>query len=188
MVINIYENRIMAPAKCGSRFLDSIWDTKERLMPNELLTKLPKVDYIVIRNPYEHLVTALHTDLLHIWNGQWPGQKEQDTINGYCTDMGGSHYWINLYKTLYEYWEATGKTAKIVLLHELSNLIDGMGFESSYDEDSYNWKGYFEIDKSKNEIMQYVIDKYPTEHTMMMNAILEEQTYYHKFIDTLIKL
>ena len=176
----------MSPAKCGSRFLDSIWDTKQRFIPQQLLTELPKTDYIVIRNPYEHLVTALHTDLLHIWNGQWEGQTEESIINGYSTDEGGSHYWLKLYKTLYEYWEATNKTAKIILLHQLNDFIDKKGIEYSYEEDSYNWKGYFEIYKSKGEVMEYVIKKYPTEYGIMMKGILEEQQYYHNFLDTLV--
>ena len=177
----------MSPAKCGSRFLDSIWDNKKRLLPQELLKELPKVDYIVIRNPYEHLISALHTDLLHVWNKQWEGQTEKDIIRGYSTEEGGSHYWMYLYKTIYEYWEVTNKSAKIIPLHQLNNLIDDMGIEYSYEEDSYNWQGYFEIYKSKSDVIKYVIDTYPKEYELMMNGALLEQQYYHKFIDELIK-
>ena len=186
-MINLYENHIMSSAKCGSRFLDSILDKKERLLPQELLTNLPKVDYIVIRNPYEHLISALHTDLLHVWNKEWEGQTEEDIIRGYSTEEGGSHYWMYLYKTIYEYWEATNKSAKIILLHQLNILIDEMGIEYTFEEEAYNWDGYFEIYKSKGEIIKYVIDTYPNEYKLMMGGVLMEQQYYHKFIDELIK-
>lgn len=177
----------MCPAKCGSRFLDSIWDTKQRFLPQQLLTELPKTDYIVIRNPYEHLVSALHTDLLHVWNKEWVNETEEDVVRWYSTDEGGSHYWIKLYKTLYEYWEATNKTSKIILLHQLSNIIDKENINHPYNESEYQFKE-FDNWKSKSEVMEYIIKKYPIEHGMMMKGVLEEQQYYHNFLDTLIGL
>lgn len=176
----------MSPAKCGSRFLDSIWDNKERLIPQDLLKELPKVDYIVIRNPYEHLISALHTDLLHVWNKEWEDATEKDVIRWYSTEEGGSHYWMYLYKTIYEYWESTNKSAKIIPLHQLSNLVDKLNIPYSYNESEYEWLE-FDIWKSKSDVIKYVIDTYPKEYELMMNGALLEQQYYHKFIDELIK-
>lgn len=186
IIINLYENHIMCPAKCGSRFLDSIWDTKQRYLPYELLTELPKTDYIVIRNPYEHLISALHTDLLHVWNKEWVNATENDVVRWYSTDEGGSHYWTKLYKTLYEYWEATNKNAKIILLHQLSSFIDKKGIIKTFNEVEYQFNE-FDIWKSKDDIIMYLIDNYPNEYHEMMKSVLEEQKYYHMFLDHIIE-
>lgn len=180
MIISIYENHIMSPSKCGSRFLGSIWENKETFNYVELLHKLPKVDYIVVRNPYEHFCSALQTDLLHIMNGEW-NDTEIEIIDRYVSGVG-PHYSFDLYKTIYEYWIETGKTATILPLHNLTEYVDTLGIPYNYNENDYDWKSIFDIWKSKYEIKNYVADKYPNEDTIMMNKLISEQSYFHKLL------
>lgn len=180
IVLNVYDDFIMCSGKCGSRYLDVIWENKIRIPASELHKETLTTEYIVVREPHGHLTTALHTDLLHIWNGGWPGTTEQDIIDN-LMHAGGGHYSLNLYRWIYEYWENTNRHAKIIDLSELTSLIEQKGYPSFYNESEYNWN-YFDIWKTKEEVEEYVSKTYPNEYQTMMDRLVIEKEYYNKLL------
>ena len=180
IVLNVYDDFIMCSGKCGSRYLDVIWENKIRIDATELHKQTFTTEYIVVREPHGHLITALHTDLLHIWNGGWPGTTEQNIIDN-LVSAGGGHYSLNLYKWIYEYWENTNRHAKIIDLSELTSLIEQKGYPSFYNKSEYDWN-YFDIWKTKEEIEEYVRITYPNEYQIMMERLESEKEYYNKLL------
>jgi hypothetical protein len=180
--INIYNNSILASAKCGSRFLDSIWDDKISFFTNELSTyNNLSVQFIIVRNPYEHLKAALHTDFIHVLNNEWENVTEQDIISNYSSS-NGYHYQTNLYQLIHEFWVNNNKTAKIIELKDLTQFVDSYNIEYNYDEKDYNWKPLFNIWKTKEEIIEYVKEKYPTEYSIIIDKTEQDMQYYLKLL------
>ncbi len=99
IILNVYGDFIMCSGKCGSRYLNSIFQNDLTIGAIELPKQTLKTEYIVVREPYGHLITALHTDLLHIWNDYWPGMTEQEIIKNLSTN-GSGHYSLNLYRCI----------------------------------------------------------------------------------------
>lgn len=179
--INIYNNSILASAKCGSRFLDSIWEDKYCFFSDELINhiNLP-IQIIIVRPPLEHLKSALHTDLLLIWDEKRDKSEEQKLLNLYTLNRGGVHYELDFYKELYEFWCLKDKKPKILNLSDLTNLVDEFGVEYNYNENDYNWKPLFEVWKTKEEILYYVEKNYPNQYNILMDNIKSETEYYLK--------
>ena len=71
MHIKVYESSIMAPVKCGTRYLThnnlkethsiSVFDLGKRF-------QIKGLKWMIVRNPIEGFISALHTDILHIVN------------------------------------------------------------------------------------------------------------------------
>ena len=65
MKLKIYQNSIVAPLKCGTRFLDSIWKPLV-IHENDLYSYSlnNKINYIVLRPPLEHFKAAIQTETI----------------------------------------------------------------------------------------------------------------------------
>ena len=180
IVLNVYDNFIMCSSKCGSRYLDVIWKDKIRIPANQLPNETLTTEYIVVREPHGHLITALHTDLLHVWNDGWPGTTDQNVIDN-LVSAGGGHYSLNLYKWIYEYWENTNRHAKIIDLSELTSLMEQNGHSLEYEKTDYDWN-YFDIWKTRGEIEEYVSQTFPKEYQIMMERLESEKEYYNMLL------
>jgi hypothetical protein len=67
MKLKIYENSIIAPLKCGTRFLDSIWKPLPINETNLYLHCSSEIKkYIVLRPPLEHFKSAIQTETIGI--------------------------------------------------------------------------------------------------------------------------
>jgi hypothetical protein len=145
--IYTYESRhlqIIAPPKCGTRYLTSTDYTNRELSHiNELVNILnPEYKiYFVTRDPLEHLHSGLFTETL-----TFVGEYGESGWEKVLTDK--LHHWSpTLYKTLFENW----KLRKTLLwdfifvdLSELTNLITEFGLTKSYDKTEYNFENDFE--------------------------------------------
>lgn len=181
--ISVYNKEIVVPAKCGSRFLDTIWEDKIDLSIGQLLESDFQIKKIIVRHPYEHLLSGLHTDILHIWNKEWENVNEIDVITNYHQINNGSHYQLDLYQTLYEYWVKHNKEAEIIKLENLTGILKDVDVLYNYDENDYNWKPIFEVWKTKEEIMEYVKKTYPETYNFLIKHIKEEINSYNKMIN-----
>ena len=180
IILNVYGDFIMCSGKCGSRYLNSIFQNDLTIGAIELPKQTLKTEYIVVREPYGHLITALHTDLLHIWNDYWPGMTEQEIIKNISTN-GSGHYSLNLYRWIYEYWKNTDRFAKIIDLSELTSLVKEKGYDVPYNKNEYDWN-YFDVWKTKEEVEEYVSKTYPNEYQIMMERLESEKEYYKKLL------
>jgi len=161
MTLNVYDYKILSPAKCGSRYLDRLYDTEncpngKGIMPKgsklggdkiyqiKKAINSPKMDngidwekieWIIIRPPLELTISAIHTDLVMNWNGGHEHNVDEETlIRLFCKNETG-HYHNELYRTLCFMWMKTGKRIKFVHLNDLSNFCeDVLGEKTTKDK------------------------------------------------------
>ena len=68
MKLQIYNSSILVHYKCGTRFLDKQFNiteesNKNRFSLDELSQNQNSIKYIVIRDPLDHLISAIYTEL-----------------------------------------------------------------------------------------------------------------------------
>jgi hypothetical protein len=107
MTINVYDYKIISPAKCGSRYLDIIYDTIDcpngkgiipkgakiggnstyqikKVVNSSYSDKLfdvidwNKIQWVVIRPPLELTISAIHTDFMMCWNKKYASEDHLD--------------------------------------------------------------------------------------------------------------
>jgi hypothetical protein len=107
MTINVYDYKILSPAKCGSRYLDIIYDTENCSNGKGIIPKGAKfgsnstyqikkvvnspysdklfdviewntIEWIIIRPPLELTISAIHTDFMMCWNNKYKNEEQAD--------------------------------------------------------------------------------------------------------------
>jgi hypothetical protein len=95
MDIKLFDGRILAPSKCGTRHLRKIY-TDVRFDIN--VHNINNISHIIIRNPYEHFESAIHTEYLNYTNSP---QYLDHIIYGAISNNGIGHWHPNTYQFLY---------------------------------------------------------------------------------------
>lgn len=173
MDIKLFDNRILAPAKCGSRYLSKIFTSSRIVESIEVLSK--KVTHIVVRHPLEHFQSAIHTEYYN--------NSETDLsvlINGSITNKGIGHWHPNTYKFLYNVL-CTNKSIHIINLADLTDFLLSENYTIEYNESEYNWSES-ENWMNKNDLYNMIIGLYPYEMSIIKNKIDIEISYYNKLI------
>lgn len=171
MKLHIYQNRIIAPNKCGTRFLSEIENNKRITIDHFNIFYYKNFDSIVIRNPFEHFKSALHTEVLNMINSD-SNVNYEHLIQSYLTPIGSAHWSYELYKTIYDYDKM--HNLNVIKLDDLSYAI----FEKkNYIQQKYSFEEEFNIWKSKDEIYEEFFNMFPNE----MNHILKKIDEYAEF-------
>jgi hypothetical protein len=157
----IYNGNILTQSKCGSRFLDNLFGKCDEILSlNSLLQDeyKNKFNIVIIRDPYEHLLSAVSTT----YNTYGTIDNQLNVLS-----KGRDPHWNpNLYKYLYIY----GLKNKITILH-LKDMSD-------YIENVLN------LGKHINE-MQYQTIKIIDE--IYINNIIENNNEIWKYLQTLLE-
>jgi hypothetical protein len=104
----------------------------------DTLSRYKDVTAIIIREPLEHLQSALHTEIL-MWYVLNPGESLSiDTatpliknfINTDLNPRGTTHWDVNYYEYLYKFWKQNRNTIKVVNVSDLSPFL-----KENYDVD-----------------------------------------------------
>lgn len=181
MVIKIYNNTILAPVKCGSRYLDKIWEDKRIWFGHQKYLSFPKVDYIVIREPMSHLVSALHTETLEWINVYTDEDDFYHQLKEFISDEGSTHWSFRLYEYLYYYRNKYGKDIKVIKLENLTELLKKLGHDIEYTPEEYHFKEYKKW-WPKEELFEMLKDMYPNEIDFLLNKVEIQNTYYQKLL------
>lgn len=192
MHIKIYEGGIMAPVKCGTRYLthNNLKELSTLSVP-QLGRRflIPELKWIIIRNPLEGFISALHTDVLHIINGldknlstdEWNDTLNEGVINllfkykDFNNEYG--HFHRNIYRELYWLWRRlpNRKDVKIIDLSELNNYTTELGLYQPYDSKDYNFD-WFDIWADKESVALWVKTCYKEHYNSFINHIMENET------------
>lgn len=169
MYFKIYNNEtIIAPSKCGTRFLDKTFPNDSegidiRNINVPLWMRLPNLKAIIVREPLQHLESAVHTEILT----RYYNDEERDTtqpldvdtiIDRFCYDWKGELYqkenmrsskryflettlWAyNLYEIMYKIWIRNPRSIDVISLKELSSYLNTIGIETpEYDNKDYDF-------------------------------------------------
>ena len=196
MRLKLYNNSLLVPLKCGTRYLDKIFcdesisfDTrgfKEHLF-------ISNVSDIVVRPPLEHLTSALHTAILTFHNHPQTNNAVQidltSIIDEFClynkkTDVQNTHWRGDLYETLYWLWRRNRNNINIIELKDLSLYLEKLNIKKlpKYDSKEYDFHNQ-KYWCSKDEIMHFVKTNYTDQWKNLMEQIKDADIYYNALIN-----
>lgn len=180
MDIKIFDNRILAPSKCGTRFLRKVYSDKRFDINSD---NISNITHIVIRNPYEHFESALYTEYLNYKNSNTNLIHINHIMSrGASTSNGIGHWHPQLYRFLYSIFNKN-RSIKVIDLSELSSFLQSEGYDIPYDKSEYDWSS-FSIYESKEDVLKSLKVEFTNEFKIIEDKLKIEHIYY----DNLLKL
>lgn len=187
MHYKLYEGGILVPVKCGTRYLTHNNITEiDTISIHKIGNKfrIPNLKWIIVRNPLDGFVSALHTDILHIVNGIEPKESSEEwdeELIGKVTDLmrkyaqwnnEEGHFHRNTYRELYWFWRRNYTSdVKIIDLSELNSYSEELGLYQPYDSEDYRFK-WMDIWADKESIALWVKNTFAENYKSHLNHIL----------------
>jgi hypothetical protein len=151
MQYKIFNNEILAPLKCGTTYLEMVYPDDIVEINNHNLLGLTGISTIIIREPFEHLQSALHTEIL-MWYLYNPSESLSiDTvtpiikrfINVDSNPLATPHWDVNYYEHLYKFWKLSKGSIKIVQTSDLTPFLkERYNIDIKHDKFSYGITSY----------------------------------------------
>lgn len=194
MVLKLYNNdTILAPLKCGTRYLEECFgepSTQLSLDSFKSSLHIKTLNTIIVRDPYEHLESAIHTELLGTFRQY--GNSDVEILNNLdkftttAKTNQKTHWSPKLYETLYWYWRRNRRYIKIVDLKELSKFLRGYKKKlPKYDPLNYDFNHY-DYWCSKEDVMIFVKYNYPFVWTNLVEQIHKSMEWYQLMLDEIV--
>jgi hypothetical protein len=196
MRFHIVNNEILVPLKCGSTYL-------ERIYPNNIgdigyndLSNLKGISTIILREPIEHLQSALHTELLG-WLQNNPTEKISTKtmiplINNFITHelnpYGTTHWDVHYYEHLYKFWKRNRNTLKVIHVSDLTNFIkQKYEIDIPHDKFSYGISAYGGEFKyrytTKQKLAKWIEETLPELWDKLIKEIPKAEKFYNHLIN-----
>jgi hypothetical protein len=184
---------ILAPLKCGTRYLMECFGEESSTTDTTILKYSiyhKNVNTIVVRSPFEHLESAIHTELLPIFSKGIDNDKMETEILNILErfkstphlSYGTTHWSYHIYEQMYWYWRRNRKYIKVIKLSELSDYLKGIKTElPKYDPDNYTFNNY-SYWCSKEDLMRFVKENYKS----IWNDLVEQIKISNKWYELLI--
>lgn len=198
MHLQIFDNKIIAPNKHGTRFLNQIFNFKYEDANQLEIFNLPKwktkESYFIYRDPMEHLISALHTEVIVFLEQTNIKEKNdyykviENVLNNFI--KGDVTHWCgDLLEGLYNMWNVSNKNKfKVIELKNLSPLLIGLGYTiTDYSIIDYEFKTK-EFWVSKETIKNTIKTIWPDKWEYLMKIVEKEQEFYYKLNNKIIKL
>jgi len=181
MVIEVYDDWLAAPLKCGTRYLSKlnmkiVRSGVNALNSRQVTNPFMKLEYFVIRNPIEHLESALHTECLPHIDNFTEIRRVLDTFNE--DYEGGTHYHMELYKKVYDFWCQRKYSFEFVELTRLTYTMSDKGYHIPFYPDEYNFGYYGEKWKSKEAVSEIIKNEFREDWDKLMDCAKNDLHYY----------
>ena len=140
---------IIVPLKHGTRWLEEKTNpiSIEEIYSMKGIQGITKETYWVYREPREHMVSALRTEIrIGI---EFDEDSKDVIIDKFKTDMG-LHWSPTLYESLYQYWNEIG--FNLIPLKDLSNSFIGIEFASK----NYNMGNFVKAKHTTEDIIELI--------------------------------
>ena len=184
VTIKIYDEIIVVPTKCGSRFCDEVCKGVTSSPSLEELINF-KSKFFIVRNPKEYFYSALNTEITNELNNDIDkdGMSYELLENVFSEVLeklknGTNHYEPYFYKKLYE----KNLNIDFIDLKNLSSLLSGI-----YDKDVHEL--YFKNNYSHEDNHFYISsdlrtdiykNNYKDYYEFFEDRIANEMSYYEK--------
>jgi hypothetical protein len=195
MNFKLYDNKLLAPVKCGTRYLDLIFkDNQIGFDLTELKKRLflSNITDIIVRPPLEHLTSALHTAILTATNNTGRNKDVPvdvlSIIDEFCmyekTDLQNTHWRYDTYETLYWLWRRNKDNVNIIELKDLSSYLKKLNINDlpKYDSKDYEFR-YYTNWCSKDEIMLFIKTNYIEQWDNLMSQVEDSNVFYNYLIN-----
>jgi hypothetical protein len=180
----LFNNKILTTPKCGTRYLRQRWGGKA--FAYYQITNFSNVKYMIVREPIEHLKTALHTEFYN----------HQD-IYGYPINLNVyldklilnkkvEHWSYNVYEVMYWIYIKSNKKIKIMHLTSLTDIMKEEGhiveyIPSDYTfNDSENWM-------NKNDFFNKLLNDFPEQMQILLKQSDKQTILYNKLINNTLE-
>jgi hypothetical protein len=185
MTIIQIDNRFITPLKCGSRYLRSFgWDTKGVEMFGDGWNGFKNLNWgtIILSDTEKHLYSALHTELLSLWNNHtnWRNTNEEELVNLFASTSGSTHWCGILNKTIFDVYVSKNREPKALKLENLSLFLSLEGNPQPYNKEKYSFRDFNKWESS-DYIKNYIKTTYPEQFNTMLNMAHEDRKYYNMF-------
>lgn len=178
MDIKLFDGRILAPSKCGTRYLRKVFND---VRFNINIHPIKTITNIVIRNPYEHFESAIHTEYS---NYRGSSENINHIIRGGISDNGIGHWNPNTYKFLYSIFLKNPKI-KIIELNNLSAFLHSEGYDVPYNKSDYDWS-LFTNWKPKDILISELKLEFKNEFDLIEEKLKIEFEFYTKLLNKTI--
>jgi hypothetical protein len=191
MILKLYNDRtILAPLKCGSRYLEKVFgkaDEEIGLLDLNKKLHIEGLTLIVLRSPIEHLASALHTEILSAYGTSKTIDEVLDTflISNENRFWQSTHWNQRLYSEIYWYWRRNRNYVTIRQLKNLSSYIEDLGIPNipEYDSSEYDFHGSYKYWCSKEDMMFFIKNNYETHWNNLMNQIAVSDIYWNHIMN-----
>ena len=171
----VYQDSIIVPNKCGSRYFNEInnfigQSKIVNLFSNNI--NWEKIKYVVIRNPYEIFYSALHTEYFNI------DRRGIENIINRISDnkFGDEHFNSRFYYKLFEKWEIY--KFKIINIENLTDFVKKIsGLDIKLEEKKHTYLQFSKI-ITKEDTYNFFLEKYPVEIKKTLQYIEEDMVWY----------
>ena len=182
MNYKIFDDKIIVPVKCGTRYCEKIFPTYDD-SSNGTIYRYGKFRskpyWHVYREPISHLISALHTELLSVWNGV-EDMSVEALLDRFTRDGGTTHWTRDVCKKLHNFWSYNRHIVNLVELSQLTSTLETLGYATiDYNETDYDFKHYKNW-YSKEECVDLIQRKYPQHWELLYSCALEDTVYYEK--------
>lgn len=182
MTVYCFDNKIMAPLKCGTRYLRGLDLHQDHIHMTENdwgRAYETEWELMVLRTPISQLKSALKTEILNMMNGHdlWFGLSVEKILDRFIEENGCDHWSGNMYKKIYELWISQNMNPRIIHLNDLSYFLSMRGINLPFIKEKYDFSN-FKISKSRDEIFEMVKNDYPAHFKKLMELTDNDSSYY----------
>ena len=191
MVFKLFnDNTILAPLKCGTRYLEKVFgEPTSEIACYNLKTNLfmPTLKTIVIRPPLEHLISALHTEILGFLQNNKDGDIKE-MLNTFVSfdpkNWQNAHWDKNVYSDLYWYWRRNRNYVNVIELNNLTSHLKELKIKKlpKYDSKEYDFNQY-DYWCSKDDLMLFIKTNYKKEWDNLMEQVGVSTIFYDYLIN-----
>lgn len=191
MILKLFnENTILAPLKCGTRYLEMVFGAPSSEMACHTLNRnlfIPNLKTIIIRPPIEHLISALHTEIIGLIENNKEGDIKEVVMQFVSNESNrwqNAHWDKNAYSDLYWYWRRNRDSVNIVELNNLSLYLNELKIKKipKYDSKNYDFNSakYW---CSKDDLMLFIKTNYQKEWNNLMEQVGVSTIFYDYLIN-----
>lgn len=170
---------ILAPLKCGTRWLNDYTSPLgwTRLGCHTEISQQDfdqnKITYFIYREPEEHFITALHTEVLTYARENMLDELDlKPVVNTFKTNYA-EHWSTNMWETLYSDIEKKKPVFEFVNLKNLSKLF---GDKFPYNRTEFDFLNN-KLHLTKKELLKKLKNEYPNEW-IFFNSIIKKETIW----------
>jgi hypothetical protein len=191
MTINVFKEIFLIPPKCGSRFFEEHFGKRKTIDLFELKDSefIDKIQWMVLRDPFEYLKSAVHTEFINFFNGSEKkgNVTEKDLLNYILKKNSESHWHRHNFRELYLFILKFKKTPTIIMLDDLNHFIENVlneKYSRGFTKTKYDFSES-QIYISKDDLWDIYIKKNYPEELETFYKLLEGDAF---FWDKLIQL
>jgi hypothetical protein len=180
----LFNDKILTTPKGGTRYLRQKWCSVP--FRYDEINDFTNIKYMIIREPFEHLKTALHTEFYNHTDIYGYPINLKVYLDELVLKQKNVHWSYNMYEIMYWIYIKSNKKIKIIQLSSLTDIIKEEGYIMEYSESDYdfhlkeNWI-------SKDDFFKKLLEEFPTQMENLLKQSDKQTIFYNKLINNTIE-